>query len=300
MSSVVRAVPILLTALLCSCGGKRAPEFPRVSAEYAMARAAEQAAVVPRHSGTPGAAQAAEQICRAASAFSRFHARKIEFRDETPEGKITFRNLEFTIPGKSEKIIVIGAHYDAKKIPGTPEFHAANDGASGVAALLAMMKALDDSGTVPPFTLKFVFFDGEECLVNYSERDGFHGSRHYAAEMKRNGTLRNCRAMILLDMIGDSDLEIALSADTPPAMAALAKKAAAAVGRPGLVVSGRTTILDDHSQFAKLGIPAVDLIDFSFGPDNVYWHTSSDTLDKISGTSIKAAADLAMAMIFLM
>ena len=44
---------------------------------------------------------------------------------------------------------------------------------------------------------------GEECFVQYSDTDGFYGSRRLADEWKRDGTLVRVKAMILLDMVGD-------------------------------------------------------------------------------------------------
>ncbi len=54
---------------------------------------------------------------------------------------------------------------------------------------------------------------------------------------------------------------------------------------------------DDHSPFQKAGIPAVDLIDFSFGGEDtpgVYWHTPEDTLDKICPESLDAVGEAAL------
>ena len=47
------------------------------------------------------------------------------------------------------------------------------------------------------------------------------------------------------------------------------------------------SITDDHSPFLAAGIPAIDLIDFEFGPGHRYWHTEEDSIDKISSASLK-------------
>jgi hypothetical protein len=44
------------------------------------------------------------------------------------------------------------------------------------------------------------------------------------------------------------------------------------------------SMLDDHTPFVERGLPAVDIIDF----DYIYWHTTSDTLDKVSSESLEA------------
>jgi Zn-dependent M28 family amino/carboxypeptidase len=46
-------------------------------------------------------------------------------------------------------------------------------------------------------------------------------------------------------------------------------------------------MIDDHSPFLQAGIPAVDIIDF----DYPYWHTSADTLDKVSAQSLQAVGE---------
>ncbi len=50
-------------------------------------------------------------------------------------------------------------------------------------------------------------------------------------------------------------------------------------------------MLDDHVPFLDAGIPAVDLIDFEFGPENSRWHTTEDTLDKVCPESLDAVGE---------
>ena len=73
---------------------------------------------------------------------------------------------------------------------------------------------------------------------------------------------------------------------------------AEAAGHADKFSRGKTVILDDHYPFLQANIPAVDLIDFSYGPDNSYWHTGADTMDKISADSIKTAADVALRVVW--
>jgi len=42
-------------------------------------------------------------------------------------------------------------------------------------------------------------------------------------------------------------------------------------------------MMDDHTPFLQIGIPAVDIIDF----DYPYWHTTMDTADKVSPESLE-------------
>ena len=59
-------------------------------------------------------------------------------------------------------------------------------------------------------------------------------------------------------------------------------------------------VLDDHVPFFKAGIPAVNLIDFEYGPGNAYWHTTEDKLDKIDPESLGKTADLILKILAIM
>ena len=104
--------------------------------------------------------------------------------------------------------------------------------------------------------------------------------------------------MILLDMVGDSDLKLALSPDTDPILAATAMKAAHELGYDKNIRLNGPLMLDDHTAFQNAGIPAIDLIDFEYGPDNIYWHTAGDTVDKLSADSLGISAAIALKMVW--
>ena len=197
--------------------------------------------------------------------------------------------------------IVIGAHHDTKVLFDSPGFAGANDGASGVGALLAMARACVESMQTRPLPcgIRFVFFDGEEALYQYTDTDGLVGSRVYVDMLRRDGNLKHCRAMVLLDMIGDKDLHIELAGNSTQSLAKLVLNAAKGLGHVNKFSAGTTPMIDDHYPFLQVGIPAVDFIDFDFGPDNSYWHTKEDTMDKISADSIKTAADVALRTVWL-
>ncbi len=214
-----------------------------------------------------------------------------------PDGR-NIRNLICWYPAKpaaGEEFVILAAHYDTKVLSLAPDFQGANDGASGVAALLAILQQFKAQNIQPPLPICFAFFDGEEALVSYSERDGLHGSRLWAETLKKRGLVKDCAAMILLDMVGDKDLTVRFPADTDSGL--LKTVLRLADGDPRFT-SGGTVMLDDHVPFQNLDIPAIDFIDFEYGPGNAYWHTRHDTLDKVSGASIAAAADLALKLIW--
>ena len=274
--------------------GETASPAPRVDPALAFRLAVETAAAGPRPSGTAALARQAEWLAAAAKEFGA-ETRVETFSADTPRGEIVFRNVTATVPGRdSSRFVLIGCHYDTKKMFSDARFVGANDGASGVGALLAMIKAARTAPQPPPLTLRFVFFDGEECLYDYGPNDGLHGSRHYAAQLEKSGELPACRAMILLDMVGDRDLKLTLPQGTDPVLAQLAQAAAARLGMPGKVTWFSSDMIDDHTPFQQKGIPVINLIDFDYGPGNVWWHTAEDTVDKLTPDSIASAADIAL------
>jgi len=296
----MRSSAVFIGVLLLASCSQETPfsDLPKTDPALAWEYAERSVSFGARHSGTKALSDHADWICKTASAASRFTVSEHRFEEQTPGGKIAFRNIIAELPGRSREWVLIGAHYDAKKLLSVPGFQAANDGASGVAALLAMIHALDRYPHTPPYTLRFVFFDGEECQFHYSVSDGFHGSRALAEKYKRSGELNKCRAMILLDMIGDRDLNLTLPANSSPALVARLEK----ILRkhfPSLRLERLPyDMLDDHVQFLKYGVPALDLIDFDYGPGNSFWHTAGDTLENISAQSICSVADLTLALVW--
>ena len=218
-----------------------------------------------------------------------------EFTRMTPNGTLPFCNIIAEIPGSSPDHVITGAHYDTKRFSSFA-FPGANDGASGVSALLLIAENIAKCGVKLPYTLRLVFFDGEECLVEYGENDGLHGSKYHAENLHKNKS--RCRAMILLDMIGDKDLCITPPRNSHPKLVSLLEKSASYLKKSSFTGKFAGEMLDDHVPFMEKGIPSIDLIDFSYGPDNVFWHTPEDSLERISGKSIALASDLVIGMLF--
>jgi Zn-dependent M28 family amino/carboxypeptidase len=48
---------------------------------------------------------------------------------------------------------------------------------------------------------------------------------------------------------------------------------------------------DDHIPFLRRGVPSADFIDFNYGYNDVFWHTTQDTVDKLSPRSLETAGD---------
>lgn len=182
--------------------------------------------------------------------------------------------------------IILGAHYDTRffadndpdianhtlPVPG------ANDGASGVAVLLELARTLPQD-TLPTW---LVFFDAEDN-GRIDGWDWILGSRAFVEEIEVNP-----QAVVIVDMIGDIDLNIHLEINSDKALRAEIWNIAHELGYGSVFINvEKYSMLDDHTPFLEKGIPAVNLIDF----DYPYWHTISDTPDKVSAESLLAVGD---------
>ncbi len=239
-----------------------------------------------RDGGTPGAEKAANYLAKrlqAAGVAAEIDA----FTNMTPRGPRIFRNVIGKLPGDSTNLILVCSHFDTK--PGICEnFQGANDSGSSSGVLLELARVLAKREKRGP-EIQLVFFDGEESLHEYSEIDGFHGSRFYAQKLVEQGRAKNTQ-MILLDMIGDQNLTVTLSNNNDPKLATMFLQAAEADGSRAHFQLWPYQIGDDHSAFLERGIPAVDIIDFDYGSApgrNDYWHTLADTTDKLSADSLQ-------------
>ncbi len=290
------AAALALPLLSCSPARPASPP-PVVDGEAALAFAAKAVAFGPRPSGSAACEAQAKWIMAEAKAVGADRVAELSFSQDTVAGRIKFWNILAEIEGDSSRFVIVAAHHDTKKLSSV-DFIGANDGASGVGLLLSMIKAVKASGSKPPFTLRFIFFDGEECFLRYSDTDGLYGSRRLAKDWAVSRELRNCEAMILMDMVGDADLGIAFPEGDDKRLVSLALSAAESLGKSSLFKRSENGILDDHRPFQDLGVPAIDFIDFEYGPSHRYWHSSADTMDKLSAQSLKTAGDVAFRLLW--
>ena len=263
------------------------------SGDRAFADVKKQVEIGPRPSGTPEIGLAQAHIVSSLEAAG-WAVEKQEFTDTTPRGPMKFVNLigRFApggarpVPTTTQRAIVC-SHYDTKRFS-TIKFVGASDGASSTGALLELARtlALDHALAAK---VELVFFDGEEAFVNFTspedpKPDGLFGSRFYARHLRESGRAKQFKFGILWDMIGDKDLTITLSPDSPQELMREILASAETLGVRDHFELYERSILDDHiclSMFAR--IPAIDLIDFKYDP----WHTADDTLDKLSPASLQ-------------
>jgi len=181
-------------------------------------------------------------------------------------------------------VIIIASHYDTKYFSDF-NFVGANDGGSSSGALLELARC---AAMMP--NVWFVFFDGEEAVKEYSNDDGLVGSRFFVEQLKADKRVDWIKGVILLDMVGDANLNVTLPGNSTGKLVENVFAAARDVGSRDYFSLGKTDMLDDHVPFLRVGIPAVDLIDFEYGSapgKNDFWHTEKDTLDKLSPRSLE-------------
>jgi glutaminyl-peptide cyclotransferase len=209
----------------------------------------------------------------------------VETQDTTQDGQPVHNVIAKR--GSGAPWTILGAHFDSRmKADHDPDpakqnepVPAANDGASGVAVLMELSRVL-------PKDLKgqvwLAFFDSED-QGDLQGWDWILGSRALA-----NSLTSQPDAVIVIDMIGDADLNVYEEKNSDPVLSGQIWGTAAQLGyQKAIIPQVKYDMLDDHTPFLEKGIHAVDMIDF----DNPYWHTTADTTDKTSAQSLKIIGD---------
>ena len=205
-----------------------------------------------------------------------------KFTATTPNGPVQMTNIIAKFPGKSGKAIAITGHFDTKPMA---HFVGANDGGSSTGFLLEFAAALQ--GRAHQDDIFVVFFDGEEAFGEWSDTDSIYGSRQLAQKWADDGTLRNIKALINVDMVGDKDLHLVWEENSHQGLRKLVWDTADALGYTDAFPRLGGPVGDDHMPFLRQGVRSLDLIDFDFGPNNSYWHTPQDTMDKLGAHSFE-------------
>ncbi len=236
--------------------------------------------------GTEGEARAKQYIL---DKFTEY-GYKPELEEFTYTNKagdvITTHNIIADKKGESDKVVVVGAHYDS--VPQNDGL-GADDNASSVGIMLETAKRLFDATT--PYSIRFISFGAEEV--------GKKGSEAYVAGLSKD-ELKNIVGMFNMDsLIAGDKMYIHAGANTPVWFRDQAFDIARAMGHdnlepnPGLnehYPMGTTGEWSDHDAFDRAGIPIAyfegsnweiaDLDGYSqtekFGP---IWHTDYDTLE---------------------
>jgi glutaminyl-peptide cyclotransferase len=240
----------------------------------AFAHVAKQVSFGPHPSGSPAIAQVQEYLLSELKSYG-CPVETDDFSADAPGGRLKMKNILVKIPGEKPDIILLGTHYDTKKME---NFVGADDAGSSTAVMLELARLLcPQRGR---YAVWIAFLDGEEAVKDWSETDGRYGSRQMAARLAASGDLKKIRAFLLADIVGGRTAQFPRESSSTPALIDLVWNAAARLGYSSIFLNESSEAQDDHDSFMKRGVPAVDVIgDFVH---NGYWHTPQDALDKIS------------------
>jgi Zn-dependent M28 family amino/carboxypeptidase len=285
-----------LALAACSHANKPAQNLQKsFQGQRAYDHVAAQVNLGERSPGSPGLPKVRQYI-KAEIQKSGLTMQSDPFTANTPDGPIPMENIIAIKPGERDDIIIIASHYDTKYFKNF-RFVGANDGGSSTGALLELVTIM--AGESHPYTLWFVFFDGEEALRHWSASDSRYGSRHLVESLQEKGELSKIKAMLLLDMIGDAKLTIRKDMSSSFWLTRIFWEVSKKLHYESYFLDSYMGIEDDHTPFLQVGVPAVDIIDFEYDNSaNRYWHTAADTLDKISAQSLQITGEVTHNAIF--
>ena len=251
-----------------------------------------QVALGPRPAGSAGIRQTRAYITRQLAGMG-LTVQEQPFVATTPIGPVEMVNLIAVLPGTRPDRILFTGHYDTKLYKDIV-FLGASDGASSAAVLIELVRSLKDQPR--EFTYEFVWFDGEEAVVDWDiDTDSTYGSRYYVQAAQKAKAVSAIKAMVLVDMIGHRELQIERDSHSAPWLTDIIWAAAKRLGHGGIFVDVTTTIEDDHLHFVRAGIPSVDIIDLNHFIARGHWHTAGDNLDAVSARSLQIIGDVLLA-----
>ncbi|MCH7472435.1 M28 family peptidase [bacterium] len=253
----------------------------------------------PRVPGTPGHTACRRYLEQELLAVCDT-VQKQEFSLKLGADTLNMTNLIGRFDEEAPRRIILAAHWDTRPTadnnpPGqrNQPISGANDGASGVAILLELARVFHEHP--PPVGVDIVLFDGEDYGPGLEMM--FLGSKHFAQRLGVS-QVRSYNYGILLDMVGDSNLDIHPE-NNSEAVATLVYRVAYELSRElgysAFKKSGAYTISDDHLPLIERGIKIYDFIDFNYP----YWHTTKDTEDKCSSDSLEAVGRTVENMVYL-
>jgi glutaminyl-peptide cyclotransferase len=202
-------------------------------------------------------------------------------------------------PGAAKRLLFL-AHWDSRptadgptSADSTKPVPGANDGGSGVATLLGVADVLKRAP--PSIGVDLLFVDGEDYGdFTKTPKDVLIGSRYYAAHPVPGPQPLYA---VLFDLVADKDLQIFEEGNSlvgAPEVVELVWNTAKDLGYAGtFVATPKHTLIDDHLELQKVGIRAIDVVDFDYPS----WHTKDDTIDKVSAASLQIVGDVAVALV---
>jgi hypothetical protein len=266
-----------------------------------------QCEIGPRIPGSAGNLRLQEMILEMAKTHGLAAARLcFEAVDPMSAQTVEICNIVVSAGPEGGDRLWLGAHFDTRPVSDRDPDPAlrsvplvgANDGASGVAVLLHLVEIL--GANPPPAGVDLLFFDGEDSGQGGDPAGFCLGSRRLARTWRDFGNPLsggNPRGLIVLDMVGKKNLLVpmeAYSVVNAPEWTEAVFERAENLGLGAFVRQRGPAVYDDHVPFLEQGIPAVDLIDF----DYPQWHTTGDTPETCSGSSLAQVGRLMVDLIY--
>lgn len=249
----------------------------------------------PRISGSDGMKKQQELLEKHFTALGgKIEWQRFKVRQRSQRATVPMANLIVQWHPERLKRVILCSHYDTRPLadqePNPRDwrkpFLSANDGASGVALLMELAHHL--KGLKTAVGVDFVFFDGEEMV--YDKKDEyFFGSRHFAAQYRRERPKHTWVAALLLDMVGGKNARFPAEAHSWLQAGPLVEELWNIAGELKCTAFERRigpAVEDDHVALNGANIPAVDIIDFSYR----HWHRLSDVPENCSGDSLAQVA----------
>lgn len=293
----------LMAAAILGCSSS--PNIPAFDQNNAFSALRKQVEIGPRYPNTPGHKAAAEYIVSQLKPYADGVSVQ-EFSKEIGSKTLNLKNIVAYFNPNAKKWVLLCAHWDSRPtadmeidpfkrkqpIPG------ANDGASGVAVLIELARMF--AKQKPDVGVYMVFFDGED--YGPGENNMYLGAKYFARNLNTCAVIDGKPVKfdygVLLDMIGDKDLNIYQEQKSLQAAPDVVKKVWSAASELGykdqFIPEPKYAIDDDHISLIRAGVKCIDIIDFDYGP----WHTLDDTVDKCSPKSLKTVGEVIAKVIY--
>jgi peptidase M28-like protein len=290
---------IALLLVLFACTPVEAPPF---DGQAAHAHVVTQVNFGPRTPGTEGHRRCADWLAAELTKYTETVKRQTFYhvltKDSLADTMHLFNIIASFVPDNPRRLAIC-AHWDSRPwsdedpdtlkrslpVPG------ANDGGSGVAICLELARLL--GAAPPPCGVDLILFDAEDQGPRGRTDEYLIGSRWFVSQARQYRPV----AVILLDMVGDAQLNISregFSDSLAPGLVDLVWGVADSLGLSGFVDTVGYHVIDDHLPFLLNGIPAIDLIDFQY----TQWHTASDTPEWVSAESLEQVGRLLRHLIY--
>ena len=298
-SSILKNFILLaLFTLVSSCRTQTMPQFNQ---DQAYSYLVKQCEFGPRNPGSDGREKCRKYlIAELQQSTDVVNQQHFSYTFGSPPQSAKATNIIAHFQPQMKNRILLGAHWDTRPwadedpdiVVHNQPIIGANDGASGVAVLLEISRILKNHA--PQTGVDIVLFDAEDSGNHSSMMSWAIGSQMFAKErpfsiLPQMG--------IILDLIGDSDLQIYIerfSQQYAPDVVDLVWSKAEKLGISEFIRIPKFEVFDDHIALLKIGIPCIDVIDF----DYPYWHTLKDTPDKCSAESLGKVGNVVLSVLF--